>query len=435
MFPKFKHLSIKGLLLFAALLAVIFASVLAVLFFVLGLAKELPAVDPNTSFAASGTAADPDSVDGGSEGTAAKAPAVKEWSFPILSAVTGTDASSGQAAAWGLDYGIQGLNENGGIRGMPVKSIVKDTSGNPDKALSEMRNIAQGAIAVFGPAGNQEFEDAHQEAVDTGIPNIGYATSEEIRGQFAPFVISCTAEPGNDAELAVQAWLAQNPEITSLCILYDSSSPAATARMEKASDYVRSLGAQVELAANIEVKEGFDAEAVAKSALESEADAYYIETGAEAFVSLAAQLRAADVPEGRILGGNEAAATALFEYASASDPAVDLSGVNLWSLSDPKGIRSWAVFEQASRERIDPDYLETAADYYEAVNLVALGIETLELTGDMMQVGSEREKLAEWLYNTGEITSPRGTYRIVDGEKIVTPHLLKIQNGAFVLNE
>lgn len=428
--------------MFAGLAAVAVAAVLITLFFLLGFSKELPAESPDGGFAASGDAAafadslfasGNGSASGGTESALTQGgdPVAVEWTFPILSAVTGTDGDSGVAAAWGLDYGIQQINETGGIRGVFVKSVVKDTSGSATKAEAEMTSLAQNSLVVFGPAGEQEFDAAHRAAAEERIANIGYVASESVIGEFAPFIISCSAEPGKDAQAALTDWFAQNPNVTSLCVLYDPSLPSAADRLGG----VRTLlaGADgVSLAGVIEIgNTAFNAASVAETALDTDADAYYIEAGGESFVRLVAQLRNDNVPAEQILGGASAASASLFDYAESSGMSEDIEGVSIWSLSDPAKMQTWQVFEKASETHVDAAQLEIAADYYEAAFLVKLAIEALGITGDPMLVGQERERLATWLYNTDEISSPRGTFRIENGEKVIHPRLLRIENGAF----
>jgi branched-chain amino acid transport system substrate-binding protein len=388
-----------------------------------------------TAGAASGSAENAapaqDAAPTGSSGAPAEdapPPAVTEWAFPILVSITGADADVNVSAAWGLDYALQKINEQGGIRGIPVKSVVRDTSGGEEKAAAEMSGISGDTLAVFGPAVNLPSDATREIAFAMKIPHIGFAVSAETRDNYAPFAISCTADPGKDAVDALSLWISKNPNIQDLCIFYNPASPQSTARYERMKAFVETEGAGLGINTTYAIEVGndaFKAAETAKDALATGADTFYIDLDAEGFTRLATQLRHLEVPAGQILGR---ASTASAELGKSED----LQGVWVWSFGNPdEAPIDRAPFLSANAKSAAAGYTETAADYYEAAFLVKQGIETLGLTGDPAVIESEREQLANWLRDTGDISSLRGPYRIENGAKIVTPQLFSIENGAF----
>jgi branched-chain amino acid transport system substrate-binding protein len=380
---------------------------------------------------AENSASTKDAASAGSSGAPAEdapPPAVTEWAFPILTSITGADADVNVSAAWGLDYALQKINEQGGIRGIPVKSVVRDTSGGEEKAVAEMSGIPSDTLAVFGPAVDLPSDATHENAFAMKIPNIGFAISAETRDNYAPFVISCTADPGKDAVDALSLWTSKNPNIQNLCIFYNPASPQSTARCERMKAFIEAEGAALGINTTFVIEVGndaFKAAETAKNAIAAGADAFYIDLDAEGFARIAAQLRHFEIPAGQILGR---ASTASAELGDAED----LQGVWIWSFMNPaEAPIDWAHFLSANAKSAAAGYTETAADYYEAAFLVKQGIETLGLTGDPAMIESEREQLSNWLYNTGDISSLRGSYRIENGAKIVAPQLFSIEKGTF----
>jgi branched-chain amino acid transport system substrate-binding protein len=354
-------------------------------------------------------------------------PAVTEWSFPILVSVTGTDADVNVSAAWGLDYALQKINEQGGIRGIPVKSVIRDTSGGGEKEAAGMSGISEDTLVAFGPAASLPTDAASEAASAVKIPTVGFAVSAEARDKYAPFVISCTAVPGQDAVSAISLWASKNPGIQNLGVFYNPASHQSVARYEGIQDFMAAAGAELGIAVYaFEVgTDAFKAPEVAKNAVDAGADAFYIDLDAEGLARLAAQLRYLEIPADRILGRASTATVELGAFA-------DLQGAWVWSFGNPaEAPIDWAPFLSANAKSTAAGYTETAADYYEAAFLVKQGIETLGLTGDLAVIESEREQLANWLYNTGDIASLRGSYRIENGAKIVTPQLFIIEKGAF----
>ncbi|MCL2492772.1 MAG: ABC transporter substrate-binding protein [Clostridiales bacterium] len=365
-------------------------------------------------------------------------PSVTQWPFPILTAITGNDSREDLAAAWGFDYGIQRVNATGGIRGIPASSVLHDTSGNPDKALTEMTAVTKDALVAFGPTGSENFETVHKAAATAKLPHISSANAPGLRTPFAPYLISCTADPGRDAEGALRLWVTATPAISKLYVFYDTTLPASVSREERVKALLGIKGSSVSLAGSVGVDQDADRQTGAVStAMATGADAYYLDVNAEDFLFFAGALRAAGVPASSILGGPDCVQGLSDLLATAPDAGTEsavnnLEGVYAYSLTSPEELINWDVFGQAAKGHVDDADLPIAADYVDAVFLVKQAIETLGLTGGPQKLPEERERLAAWLYNTDEIQGALTTYRIENGEKVVLPHLLRLESSGFV---
>ncbi len=75
-----------------------------------------------------------------------------------LLAVTGPASFLGAPEARTLEMLVADLNAKGGVDGRPVQLVVKDTGGNPEKAISFAKQLVEedGVFAIIGPATSGE---------------------------------------------------------------------------------------------------------------------------------------------------------------------------------------------------------------------------------------------------------------------------------------
>jgi len=368
---------------------------------------------------------------GASGGTSAQVASpvyVSEWEAPLLTVITGAGSDEGISAAWGLDAAIQRINEEGGIRGVPVKSVLRDTSSKPEKAAEEMMAVAETGLIVFGPPiGGQDFLEAGNIAVAAGLPCVGYVESGEI-SEFT--IIDISAETGAADSEALGLWFGQNSSITSVCMILDPSKRDAEHLQQKLMETI--TGASLEYAGTIHLgNTDFDADQIAKQAIETGANAFYIDATPASFARLVAMLKFKGIDGKMILGSDTAASTRLLE-ATASYPE-DIEDVMLWSPTGQTGSgEQWQIFVENCERGGAPDS-ELAADFYDAVIIFKLACEDLSLTCDPSKLDEERAALLEYLMNSPEVVSLRGGFKIVDGAKIVTPQLMRVSDHAFTV--
>jgi branched-chain amino acid transport system substrate-binding protein len=363
---------------------------------------------------------------GGAEGSDAAPVAVSEWEYPLLSVITGTGSDDGIAAAWGFDFAIQRINEKGGVRGVPVKSTIRDISGGAEKVTAGMSAALDGFLVVFGPAVTADVDTALSAAFDAKTPVTGAAVPAALCEKYQPYAISASASAAGGAASAVTAFAERDSAIKSICVFYDPTNSGSAAGYEKVKTALSEAG--ITLSAAIEVgNDTFDAAAFAKNAIDSGADAFYIDLPAERFARIVPQLQNAKVSANRILGG---------AVAALGDPAAEgtenFDGVWFWSWLELDAAQTeWKAFADAYRRDNGGEPDDVAAELYESVFLVKQAVEALSLTGEPDLKAAERQQLAEYLYNVDRVASIRGVYRIENGVKIANPSLYKIEKGVF----
>jgi branched-chain amino acid transport system substrate-binding protein len=117
-----------------------------------------------------------------------------------LLSVTGPASFLGAPEARTLEMLAADLNAKGGIAGRKVVLVVKDTGGNPEKAISFAKQLIdeEQVFAIIGPATSGETLAVKQLAVDGKTLLVSCAAAEAIVNPVAPWVFK-TAQKDSDA--------------------------------------------------------------------------------------------------------------------------------------------------------------------------------------------------------------------------------------------
>src|SRR5512133_50730 len=97
-----------------------------------------------------------------------------------LLAVTGPAAFLGAPEARTLEMLVQDLNAKGGVDGRRIELVVKDTGGNPEKAISFAKQLVDedGVFAIIGPATSGESIAVKGIANDAKVLLLSCAAAE-----------------------------------------------------------------------------------------------------------------------------------------------------------------------------------------------------------------------------------------------------------------
>ena len=354
-------------------------------------------------------------------------PAVSEWEMPVIVSITGADSREGLAAAWGFDYGVKVVNEQGGFRGVPVKITIRDAASSDTEVTSDITSASSDALIIMGPPTEALYSAGGPSFFDAKTPVVGAATDETTRSSFQPFAISCISDSGSEAVSAIDAWV-QATRFTKVCMIY---SPANEARAGLAETELSAQGKEVVKKTEIG-SEAFDAASVADAAYNSGADAWYIDMTGEDALRLVKQLRflASDTTgKLNILCGPAAVDSITLDPETLGE----IVGIRVWSTLDPtKDVEKRKTFEDAFNKNVDdPDYYSVAVDYYQAALMLKPAFEALGLTGSADSLATEREELAAYLYNSGLISTDQGDFVIVNGDKQIASKIYKLTDKGY----
>ncbi len=133
----------------------------------------------------------------------AAAEAKEPLKIGALLAVTGPAAFLGAPEARTLEMLVEDLNAKGGVDGRPIKLIVKDTGGNPEKAISFAKQLVdeEGVFAIIGPATSGESIAVKQIANDARTILLSCAAAEVITTPVLPWVFKVAPKDSFAAEM------------------------------------------------------------------------------------------------------------------------------------------------------------------------------------------------------------------------------------------
>lgn len=157
-----------------------------------------------------------------------------------LLAVTGPASFLGGPEAHTLEMLVEQVNAKGGINGKKVELLVKDTAGNPEKAISLAKQLLEeeNVLAVLGPSSSGETMAVKKIFEDAKTPLISCAAAEVIVNPLASWVFKT---PQNDSSAAIKIFMEMNKlGIQKIALLVDNSGfgKAGKEQLEKiAPDY------------------------------------------------------------------------------------------------------------------------------------------------------------------------------------------------------
>ena len=132
--------------------------------------------------------------------------AAEELKIGALLAVTGPAAFLGAPEARTLEMLVEQANARGGVAGHPVKLIVKDTGGSPEKAVSFARQLIdeEKVFAILGPSTSGETMAVKSIAEEARTPLLSLAAAEVIVNPVAAHVFKTAQKDSHAAALICQ---------------------------------------------------------------------------------------------------------------------------------------------------------------------------------------------------------------------------------------
>ncbi|MFH0785619.1 MAG: ABC transporter substrate-binding protein [Pseudomonadota bacterium] len=140
-----------------------------------------------------------------------------------LLAVTGPASFLGGPEARTLEMLVEQVNAKGGINGKKIDLLVKDTAGNPEKAISLAKQLLEeeNVVAVLGPSSSGETMAVKKIFEDAKTPLISCAAAEVIVNPLASWVFKT---PQNDSLAAIKIFMEMDKlGIKKIAVLVDNS--------------------------------------------------------------------------------------------------------------------------------------------------------------------------------------------------------------------
>jgi branched-chain amino acid transport system substrate-binding protein len=146
----------------------------------------------------------------------------------LLVPMTGPNPDWGKKQAIGAAMALDKANRRGGVMGMPLEAVIRDTGGDPEKALALYRKMAgeEGVLAVIGPFFSNEFEAVSQSTNQVKLAVIG--TTSAMPGlsdlEKRPYAFRMTVTSDKKEAPLARAWVSTHG-IKKVVILHDQETP------------------------------------------------------------------------------------------------------------------------------------------------------------------------------------------------------------------
>ena len=165
--------------------------------------------------------------------------------------LSGSASIAGQPQAWGVEYAVRLINENGGINGRQIELYTRDCQNDAEVGVTCYRELVDeiGVCAIIGPALSNPASAWVELATEDKIPIVGHfmddlCTTDPDTGDAYPYMF--LAEPS----CAVQSYIVAEYAMTKLNVkttatLYNTSNAFAVAHETPFVDYMKNNGGEV----------------------------------------------------------------------------------------------------------------------------------------------------------------------------------------------
>ncbi len=335
------------------------------------------------------------------------------YELTVLVPVTGALSYIGEPVQWTMEYAQEVINAAGGINGIPVRISVLDTECNTEKAKNLISEAVKEQRILIGPIDTPGTMAGMELILEHRIPNVATYSYEEIRIQTAPYGISYLGDTEEGEIEAVKHWKRLNPDISRVIIL---ASPTENSQMDIAElleGVLEQLG--MEFVEVVLVEQGQERRAVVQ-ALNDKADGYISLVRAEEHGIIVSELRKRGITEGRRF----TASFASYESGMIEKNQEVLADTYIWNKydADYPG-EMWkklaAAYQEDHEGKLPGSHV--VPDMYNVVMAWKQCMEELGLKPEAEDLEREREKIAEWFYNSPVLEGIQGEYQWIEGSK------------------
>ena len=165
--------------------------------------------------------------------------------------LTGGASSSGQPQAWGVEYAVKWINENGGINGRKIEVYTRDCQNNAEVGVTCYRELVDeiGVDAIIGPPLSNPASAWVELATEDEIPIVGHfmdevCTTNPDTGEAYPYMF--LAEPSCSVQSYILAQYAMETlGVKTVATLYNTSNAYAVAHEGPFVNYIKDNGGEV----------------------------------------------------------------------------------------------------------------------------------------------------------------------------------------------
>lgn len=165
--------------------------------------------------------------------------------------LSGPASIPGKANAWGAEYAVQVINENGGIDGRMLEIITLDCKNDLNEGINAYRKLVDEheVVAIIGPPLSNPASGWVELSEEDQVPIVGHfmdevCTTNPDTGEAYPYMF--LAEPSCSSQsFAIAKFALEDLGLTKFATLYNTGNAYAVAHAKPFMEYVSENGGTV----------------------------------------------------------------------------------------------------------------------------------------------------------------------------------------------
>jgi len=354
-------------------------------------------------------------------------PVVDEWVIPLVTPLSGGFASWGIESTWAIEESAKDINAAGGVRGKPIRFVSYDTGTDPSKAHTQMSMaLDTDPLVVALMDVSAQAKAAGELGMREEVYMIMPASGPDACIACAPWNTSFEAPMEVMGAKGLAEWLALNPDIERVVVLYDATYPDYQWFHDAFKIVLDEEGKTYVGAVTFEMFTTVDWGAPALAALAKDPDGYVFSCLGSSTASMIQELHKRGVTENRrFFCSIPCDYPELYEVGAEA-----IDGCYVQSFYD---LNSQAPAWVSIKQRYE-DYTGVPMGFgtvrgYDVPRFIAAAIEETAVTGDPAKLAEERLMIAEWCWNRESFPFLVGSYPIIQGFGLPVMFLNVIENA------
>ena len=165
--------------------------------------------------------------------------------------LSGSASNAGRPNAWGAEYAVKVINENGGINGRMIEIYTQDCKNDVTEGLNAYHKLVDeiGVCAIIGPALSNPASAWVDLAEEDSVPIVGHfmdeiCTTNPDNGETYKYMFLCEPSCSQQAR-ALAKYAIDTLGKTKFAVLYNPSNAFAKAQADPFVKYVEERGCKV----------------------------------------------------------------------------------------------------------------------------------------------------------------------------------------------
>jgi branched-chain amino acid transport system substrate-binding protein len=358
--------------------------------------------------------------------------------------LSGPAANSGKPNAWGVEYAVKVVNENGGINGRELEVITCDCKNDLSEGINCYRKLVDvhNVTAIIGPPLSNPASGWVDISEEDQVPVVGHfmdeiCTTDPETGEPYPYMFLCEPSCVPQA-IAIAMYALEDLGIEKFATIYNTGNAYAVANVNAFVDYMQANGGEL-VAEETFTWSDTDYSAQALRVIEAEPDAVFLSEYVNEMALGYDFLRDGGY-EGVILGAN----TTSYPFTSlVKNDVYDLYFVVNYDMHNP---------ELEGYERFQMHMEEEGADYpmfnvgfgWDAVQVLVAAMQKAEDPTDGVELRDLLEQTDGVKLTEGTITIDPETHRpnnmgvyiaYYDEEDIIRPEKFIVPDYDYIKGE